>query len=77
MQDDKIKLPCYVKTLGELRVDFEEMAQRCFFDISRNSNGEYIGSRGQTFILWAGYWECARKNGVIIGDDAEHINIHT
>ena len=69
--------PGYVKTLAELRKEFEYMAVRCMFGIERKDNGEYSGSGGQTFILWAGYWECARKNGVIVGVDAEYINMHT
>lgn len=67
-----------IKTLPQLRDEFEEMAARCMFDTTRSEKtGEYTLSGGQTFCLWAGYWECARKNGVIVGDDADHRNMHT
>jgi hypothetical protein len=62
------------KTLIELREEFEEMAVNCMFDIERNSNGEYENTGRNTFMLWAGYWECARINGIIIGKDAEFKN---
>lgn len=66
------------KTLSQLREEFEDMAARCMFDLTRSEKtGEYIRSRGQTFCLWAGYWECAKKNGVIVGADADHLNMHT
>lgn len=52
-------------TIGKLRDDFEDMAQCCHFDIERHVNGEYKTEGRNTFILWAGYWECARMNGVI------------
>ena len=55
-------------TTEELREDFEELAQYCMFPLRRLANGEYAGS---TFIFWAGYWECARRNGLITGEDAE------
>lgn len=61
------------KSLDDLRNDFEDMAARCMFGLSRRDNGEY---KGNTFILWAGYWECAVKNGVLRGDDALRRNMH-
>ncbi len=63
-----------VKTLQELRLEFEKMAQRCMFYLDRMDNGEY--HKMTTFHLWAGYWECAVKNNIIGGDDAliENIN---
>jgi hypothetical protein len=68
---------CYVKTLADLRAEFEHMAVSSMFGIERSMSGEYIGSRGQTFILWAGYWECAKSNGILIGEDANFFNMHT
>ena len=55
-------------TIDDLRNDFEEVAQFCHFDTRRLANGEYKGS--STFVFWAGFWECARRNGLITGDDA-------
>jgi len=60
-----------IKTITELRQEFERMAMSCKFSIKRNGHGEYQGS---TFCLWAGYWECAKNNGIIIGDDADYKN---
>lgn len=54
-----------MKTLSQLRSDFEHMAKSSFFDIERLSCGEYKTNGRNTFILWAGYWECAKSNGVI------------
>ena len=54
--------------LDELRAQFEEMAESSMFSINRNTAGEYTGL---TFYLWAGYWECAVKNGIIKGREAE------
>jgi len=31
----------------------------------REPNGEYKFSGRNTFTLWAGYWECAKINGLI------------
>lgn len=55
------------KTLAELRREFEHMAKNNMFGIGRTETGEYIGT---TFCLWAGYWECAKINGIIVGEDA-------
>lgn len=64
-------------TLIELRKEFEEMAMNCSFDLKRNKKpGEYIGFGGQTFCLWAGYWECAKAHGIITGNDADFMNMH-
>ena len=64
------------KTLAELRADFETMARNCMFILDRNKkHGEYNSM--PTFSLWAGYWECARLNKIIIGDDADFKNMHT
>lgn len=54
-----------MKTLQELRSDFEKMAVYCMFDITRNKNGEYVDTPRSTYMLWAGYWECAKTNGII------------
>jgi len=54
-----------MKTVSQLRGDFERMAKSSFFDIERLQNGEYKTSGRNTFMLWAGYWECAKLNGVI------------
>ena len=62
-----------IKSIDEVRNDFEDMAARCMFGLSRRDNGEYTGT---TFILWVGYWECAVKNGVLRGDDALSKNMH-
>jgi hypothetical protein len=61
-----------MKTLQELRTDFELMAQKNMFGIIRdNQTGEYLGT---TFILWAGYWECAVKNNIIQDTDFRNMN---
>ena len=62
------------KTLDELRKEFEHMAKSSMFDIERNSSGEY---KGHTHTLWAGYWECAKANGIITGDDVYWFNANT
>lgn len=54
-----------MKTIGELRVDFERMARSSMFDIDRLPSGEYKITGRNTFILWAGFWECAKINGII------------
>lgn len=54
-----------MKTVDELRQEFERMATGCMFDIERLANGEYKHRERNTFILWAGFWECAKINGVI------------
>lgn len=59
------------KAVTELRKEFEYMAIRKMFDMHRNKIGEYL-SPG-TFCLWAGYWECAIKLG-IIPDKIEYVN---
>ncbi len=57
------------KTLQTLRREFENMAIRCMFSIKRSpKTGEYFGS---TFILWAGYWECAVANDIICEEDKD------
>lgn len=48
-----------VKSLEELRIDFEGMARSCKFDISRMANGEYEHSGRNTFMLWADDGETA------------------
>jgi len=60
-------------TIQELRNEFEDFAIRCHFDIRRRDNGEY---HGQTFILWAGYWECAVRRGALVGVDATIQGMH-
>jgi len=57
-----------MKTVNELRAEFERMAVSSFFDIDRLPNGEYKTTGRNTFMLWAGYWECAKANGVIPTD---------
>lgn len=57
-----------MKSIPELRADFERMAKSSHFDIDRLDNGEYKATGRNTFILWAGYWECAKQNGVIPTD---------
>lgn len=57
-----------IKTIAELREEFERRAKSDKFGINRNEHGEYKGS---TFYLWAGYWECAKINGIISGEDAD------
>ena len=65
-----------MKTLKQLRTDFEEMASPKHFDIERGKfTGEY--KSGSTFCMWAGYWECAVKNKIITGNDADIKNIHS
>ena len=59
-----------MKTIEKIRSDFERMAKSCFFDIDRLPNGEYKITGRNTFILWAGYWECAKANGVIPSDSS-------
>jgi len=54
-----------MKTVNELRIDFENMAMSNMFDIKRLPNGEYKSTGRNTFILWAGYWECAKINRII------------
>ena len=61
------------KTINELRAEFENMAMNNMFGITRNDQGEYIGT---TFCLWAGYWECAKINGIITGEDALFKNMN-
>ena len=61
-----------IKAVQELRKEFEYMAIRKMFIMNRNKLGEYT-SPG-TFCLWAGYWECAIKLG-IIPDKIEYINV--
>lgn len=41
------------------------MAKSSMFDIERLPTGEYKCSGRNTFILWSGYWECAKRNGII------------
>lgn len=57
-------------TVNELREDFEHMAKSSFFDIERLPNGEYKSSGRNTFMLWAGYWECAKAAGLIPFDSS-------
>lgn len=62
-------------TINQLRVGFENMARSCMFDIERHAGGEYKFSGRNTFTLWAGYWECAKINGIIDPDsDALDMN---
>jgi len=58
------ELPCYI-SLEELRKQFEGMAMSNMFDIERLPTGEYKSTGRNTFILWAGFWECAKNNGII------------
>jgi hypothetical protein len=58
-------------TLSALRIQFEVMAMTCKFDIKRNEKGEYPSDGRNTWMLWAGYFECAATNGIIVGDDAD------
>lgn len=62
-----------VKTLVKLREEFEHMAKSSMFSIKRNKHGEYMGT---TFCLWAGYWECAKINGIILGEDADVLKMN-
>lgn len=52
-------------SVKELRRQFEDMARLKHFDLERNCVGEYGSTERNTFILWAGYWECAKNNGII------------
>jgi len=52
-------------TLTELRAQFEVMAELNKFDVELDENFEYKTEPRNTFLLWAGYWECAKINGVI------------
>lgn len=58
-------LLCDYKTIDDLRTQFEYMAMSNFFDIERLDCGEYRSTGRNTFILWAGFWECAKINGII------------
>lgn len=61
------------KTIKQLRDEFERKAEFCMFDLRRNEkSGEYLSM--PTFNFWAGYWECAKENGVIVGGDADFRN---
>ena len=64
------------KTLAELRAEFEDMAKNCMFDIERLPNGCYKDIGRNTFMLWAGYWQCAKINGIITGEEAEIKNMN-
>lgn len=64
-----------MKTIDELRADFEKMAKSSMFNVQRYSSGEYESRGRNTFILWAGYWECAKKNG-IIPDDSDVLKMN-
>jgi hypothetical protein len=64
------------KTLDELRAEFEDMASFCMFDIKRLPNGEYQNNGRSTFVLWGGYFQCAKINGIITGEDAEIKNMN-
>ncbi len=57
-----------MKTVNELRDEFECMAKSCKFDIERLPSGEYKSAGRNTFIFWCGYWECAKINGIILVD---------
>lgn len=59
------------KSIGEFRAEFEDSARSCMFDVSRRDSGEY---KNATFFFWAGYWDCAIKNGVLVGKDADFNN---
>jgi len=61
---------CEYKTIDEIRVEFESMARSCMFDIERIGDGEYRNTGRNTFILWAGFWECAKINGIIDPDSS-------
>ena len=63
-------------TLLQLRINFEKMARGKHFNIERNNHGEYTDKNRSTFMLWAGYWESAKANDIIDGEDAEYKNIH-
>lgn len=52
-------------TVDELRIQFENMAKSNHFSIERKFHGEYESTGRNPFILWAGYWECARLHGII------------
>lgn len=64
-----------MKTLQDLRTEFEKMAKSKMFYLDRIANGEY--HKMTTFMLWSGYWECAVNNKIITGQDAkiESLNI--
>jgi len=64
-----------MKTLAELRAEFENMAMSSKFIIDRNKHGEYPAKA--TYFLWAGYWECAVKNKILVGAEANFRNMHT
>ncbi len=66
-----------VISLTELRQQFEKMAKSSMFIIDRLPNGEYQNRGRSTFLLWAGYWECAVKNGIVVGDDRKIENMLT
>ena len=55
-------------TIDELRIQVEHMARSNMFDIQRVPSGEYKMSGRNTFILWAGFWECAKLHSVINPD---------
>ncbi len=57
------------KTIQQLRDEFEEMTTNKHFYLDRMKNGEY--QKITTFQLWAGYWECAVANKIIVGKDAD------
>jgi len=51
------------------------MAMSSKFIIDRNKHGEYPAKA--TYFLWAGYWECAVKNEILVGAEADFRNMHT
>lgn len=65
-----------IESIKELRKEFEDMATKKMFIMTRSKKtggigGEYTSPN--TFCLWAGYWECAIRLG-IIPDKIEYIN---
>ena len=65
-----------IESIKELRKEFEDMATKKMFIMTRSKKtggigGEYTSPN--TFCLWAGYWEYAVKIG-IIPDKIEYIN---
>jgi len=63
-----------MKTIDELRVEFEEMAESKMFSIKRRTNGEYESM--PTFLFWGGYCECAKAHGIIEDTPTFYKQIH-
>jgi hypothetical protein len=62
------------KTLAELRAEFEKMAIEKMYMLGREVCGVYDSPVTQQF--WCGYWQCAKKYGVIVGKDANVQNMN-